>query len=538
MIDGLKDEHRTALIGVLSANEGVERVVLFGSRATQTHSATSDIDIALFGNNLTRTDLACLAETVDELPYPYSVDLLVYEQTRNEKLRSEINVHGVEWFNRSLECWNDTVYGRISADFAERVLRVLCEPENGVQTGPFGSQLHKRDYVDIGTPIITVEHLGENRIIHENLPRVTDADKKRLSKYILREGDIVFSRVGSVDRRSLVRAEEDGWLFSGRCLRVRPDPSQIDPVFLSYFLGLRAFKEHIRSIAVGATMPSINTKILSNVTVYAPPLPEQRRIAHILGTLDEKIELNRRMNETLEEMARAIFKDWFVDFGPVRAKMEGRDPYLPEDVWQLFPDRLVESELGEVPEGWGVKALDEVANYRNGLALQKFRPEPDEGQLPVVKIAQLRSGVADSGEWAKASINPECVINDGDIIFSWSGSLLVKIWAGGRAALNQHLFKVTSSDFPKWFYLYFTKHHLAEFQSIAADKTTTMGHIKRQHLKEAKCAVPSSEILEAASDRLESLLQQSILNDVASRRLTALRDSLLPGLVSGDIGLG
>ena len=219
--------------------------------------------------------------------------------------------------------WIDTVYGPMSAGLSERALGDLCVSENGVQTGPFGSQLHKRDYVNIGTPIITVEHLGENRIIHETMPRVSDEDKSRLSKYVLRDGDIVFSRVGSVDRRSLVRKEEDGWLFSGRCLRVRPDRNKIDPVFLSYFLGLPSFKEHIRSIAVGATMPSLNTKILNDVTVYFPTLPEQRRIAHILGTLDDKIELNRRMNETLEEMARAIFKDWFVDFGPVRAKMEG-----------------------------------------------------------------------------------------------------------------------------------------------------------------------------------------------------------------------
>ena len=217
----------------------------------------------------------------------------------------------------------------------------------------------------VGTPIITVWEASRRklRIIHEDLPQVSDEDKDRLSKYVLRQGDIVFSRVGSVDRRSLVRKSEDGWLFSGRCLRVRPNPNWIDAVYLSYFLGFPTFKEHIRSIAVGATMPSINTKILKDVAVYFPPLPEQRRIAHILGTLDDKIELNRRMNETLEEMARAIFKDWFVDFGPVRAKMEGRGAYLPEEIWRLFPDRLVESELGEVPEGWGVRALGESYEF-------------------------------------------------------------------------------------------------------------------------------------------------------------------------------
>src|SRR3990172_5587644 len=195
----------------------------------------------------------------------------------------------------------ETIYGDFAADFAEDRLQTLCDPEAGIQTGPFGSQLHQEDYVAVGTAIITVEHLGENRILHEGVPRVSDADRHRLSQYLLRAGDIVFSRVGSVDRRALVRRAEDGWMFSGRCLRVRPNPEKIDSGYLSYFFGLPAFKEHIRAIAVGATMPSLNTSILSDVVVpYPPNIDEQRAIAHLLGTLDEKIELNRQMNATLE----------------------------------------------------------------------------------------------------------------------------------------------------------------------------------------------------------------------------------------------
>ena len=194
--------------------------------------------------------------------------------------------------------WQESVYGMFWCDFLEASLGSLCDDVNGIQTGPFGSQLHQRDYVPTGTPIITVEHLGENRIIHQDMPYVSDNDRDRLSKYTLREGDIVFSRVGSVDRRALVREIEDGWLFSGRCLRVRPDATKVNPKYLSYFFGLPAFQEHIRSIAVGATMPSLNTGILSAVPILVPPLPEQRAIAHVLGTLDDKIELNRRMNET------------------------------------------------------------------------------------------------------------------------------------------------------------------------------------------------------------------------------------------------
>ena len=266
-----------------------------------------------------------------------------------------------------------------------------------------------------------------------------------------------------------------------------------------------------------------------------PPLPQQRRIAHILGALDDKIELNRRMNETLEAMARAIFQDWFVDFGPVRAKPEGREPYLPPELWALFPDRLADSELGEIPESWAVKALDEIADFRNGLALQKFRPQEGEDRLPVVKIAQLRSGQADGGEWAKATITPDCVIDDGDVVFSWSGSLMVKVWCGGRAALNQHLFKVTSKEHPKWFYLHCTESHLPAFQAIAAGKTTTMGHIKREHLKEAKCAVLNAALLTAVDGILAELLTKSVSANIQSRALASQRDALLPRLVSGEL---
>ena len=272
-----------------------------------------------------------------------------------------------------------TVYGEVPLGFGVQRLGDLCPSKEGIQTGPFGSQLHQRDYVQEGTPIITVEHLGDNRILHDDIPCVSDADKDRLSKYVLREGDIVFSRVGSVDRRALVTPNEDGWMFSGRCLRVRPDPTKIDPGFLSYFLGFETFREYIRSIAVGATMPSLNTKILSDVPVVYPSVSEQKAIAHVLGTLDDKIELNRRMNRTLEEMARAIFKDWFVDFGPTRAKMEGQEPYLPPELWDLFPDKLVDSELGEIPEGWEVKSLGHLADKPQYGYTASASQDPDIG---------------------------------------------------------------------------------------------------------------------------------------------------------------
>ena len=318
-------------------------------------------------------------------------------------------------------------------------------------------------------------------------------------------------------------------------IRARPDPTISDSLFLYYYFnspqGLHSLDTIRRQVAVAG----ITGTDLSQLPVPLPALPEQRAIANILGTLDDKIELNRRMNRTLEEMARAIFQDWFVDFAPTRAKIEDREPYLPSELWDLFPDRLVESELGEIPEGWEVKALDEIADFRNGLALQKYRPKEEEDRLPVVKIAQLRNGRADGAEWASTNIPSDSIIDDGDVVFSWSGSLIVRIWCGGRAALNQHLFKVTSGEYPKWFHLSCIEGHLPDFQDIAADKATTMGHIKRDHLSDAKCVAPNRPILEAASDILDDLLAQQISANLQSRNLASQRDLLLPKLVSGEL---
>lgn len=306
-----------------------------------------------------------------------------------------------------------------------------------------------------------------------------------------------------------------------------------DPRFVSYFLQTIDFL----SCSDKAAVPGVNRNHLHEASVRVPDLEEQRAIANILGTLDDKIELNRRMSETLESMARALFKSWFVDFDPVRAKAEGRDPGLPKHIADLFPDSFADSELGPIPKGWAVEPLAEIAQFQNGLALQRYRPKDGEDGLPVVKIAQLRSGDPNSGEWATSALKPECIIEDGDVVFSWSGSLLVRIWCGGRAALNQHLFKVTSTRFPKWFYLDSLLNHLPRFQRIAADKATTMGHIQRRHLTGALCAIPGGHLLAGVSPLFRGLMDRTVAMDKENRRLSCIRDTLLPRLIVGRLGV-
>jgi type I restriction enzyme S subunit len=282
-------------------------------------------------------------------------------------------------------------------------------------------------------------------------------------------------------------------------------------------------------------MPSLNQDILSRFPITLLPVADQKAIAHILGTLDDKIELNRKTNATLEAMAKALFKSWFVDFDPVRAKAEGRPTGLPAEISDLFPDSFEDSELGEIPSGWEVKALDDVAHFLNGLALQKFPPQEGDSTLPVIKIAQLKKGDALGADRCSTAVPDEYVIRDGDVLFSWSGSLAVDIWCGGEGALNQHLFKVTSKAYQKWFVYHWVKRHLPEFQEIAQGKATTMGHIQRRHLSEAKALVPATSLLTAMDLTFTPLLDRAYGLRRQSRELSLIRDALLPKLISGEI---
>lgn len=294
------------------------------------------------------------------------------------------------------------------------------------------------------------------------------------------------------------------------------------------YVGLNHLKD-------GTSNPTLSRDTFGAQLFPFPPLVAQKAIARVLGALEDKIELNRRMNATLEAMARALFQSWFVDFGPVGAKRDGRQPTgLDQATAALFPNEVEDSELGHLPKGWEVRSLDKIANYLNGLALQKF-PRGDGPTLPVIKIAQLRKGDSVGADRCNTHLPPEYVAHDGDVLFSWSGSLEVELWCGGPGALNQHLFKVTSPEFPKWFYYFWTLYHLDEFRLIAAGKATTMGHIQRGHLSAAKVLIPSQLLLDAMTRTMSPLIDQLIANRIQSRTLTTLRDTLLPKLLSGEL---
>ncbi|MGB9937403.1 MAG: restriction endonuclease subunit S [Methanobacterium sp.] len=275
----------------------------------------------------------------------------------------------------------------------------------------------------------------------------------------------------------------------------------------------------------GTVFGCITKKGLHDFEVAIPSENEQLKISKILSHLDKKIELNQKMNQTLEKIGQSIFRHWFIDFEFPDA--EGK-PYKSNG------GEMVDSELGKIPKGWDIKPLDKIADFLNGLALQKFPPEGNN-YLPVIKIRELKQGITDSCDKASTKIDSKYIIDDGDVLFSWSGSLEVCIWCHGKGALNQHLFKVTSSQWPKWFYYEWVKFHLMEFQRIAKEKATTMGHIKRQHLSEALTVIPPKEILEEMSKIMGPLIDKQVNNSIETINLSRIRDSLLPRLMSGKI---
>jgi len=272
----------------------------------------------------------------------------------------------------------------------------------------------------------------------------------------------------------------------------------LDILFLYYwFLCI-----DINAMDSGSAIPSTSREEVYDLDISLPSIEEQKAIASVLSSLDDKIDLLNRQNKTLEDMAESLFRQWFV---------EGAQ------------------------EGWKGKPLSDIANFLNGLACQKYPPENDIEKLPVLKIRELQSGISESSDFASSKVDEKYIVEAGDVVFSWSASLVVKIWDGETCVLNQHLFKVTSAWFPKWFYLMWCRYHLQEFIAISQAHATTMGHIKRRDLDQAMVLVPSPPELQAMTVQIEPIIDKQIFNSRQIKQLTKLRDMLLPKLISGEV---
>ena len=365
--------------------------------------------------------------------------------------------------------------------------------------------------------ILTIKYGKDHKQLADgNIPIYGSGGIMRYGERSLYEGSsILIPRKGSLN--NIMYSDKPFWTVDTMFWTIINE-EVANPLFVYYSI----CKKDFANLNVGSAVPSLTVPVIEDVDILLPSKSTQDKIVSILKSLDDKIEVNRRINDNLEQQAQALFKSWFVDFEPFR-----NQPF-------------VESELGMIPEKWEVRSLSSIADFINGLAMQKYRPVEDEKGLPVLKIKELGQGCCDdNSEFCSPSlIGNKYVIDDGDVIFSWSGTLMVKIWCGGKCGLNQHLFVVKPCEMPKWFAYLWTKHHLNNFIQIAKDKAVTMGHIKRGELDKAKVLVPDSDELSKMDSVMKPIHRQIISNEIESRCLASLRDSLLPRLMSGEIKVG
>lgn len=371
-----------------------------------------------------------------------------------------------------------------------------------IQTGPFGSQLHKEDYVETGTPIVTVEHLGNRVFTEQNLPRVSDSDKARLIKYTLSTGDIVFSRVGSVDRCSYVDKSHDGWMFSGRCLRVRPT-ELVDSLYLYYYFCLEETKQFVRNIAVGATMPSINTKLLGEVEIALPDLNNQKRIAAVLSSLDDKIENNQKLNDNLQQQAFSVFDNLI-------ANAENND-YTVSDYAFLNPKRTLAknqvarsidmsqlSTSGAFPSGWEMKPFNGGMRFTNGdTLLARITPCLENGKTAFIDF-----------------------LDDGEVAF---GS-------------TEYIVLAPKNDTPPEM-LYCLARYPAFVDYAVKNMNGSSGRqrVSAETVGQYRLPLFDKHSLALFKEVVSPMLLKMRYNSLENMRLAELRDALLPKLMSGEI---
>ena len=385
---------------------------------------------------------------------------------------------------------------------------------------------------------LNTSDIDRGRVLHRDYTPV--ATWPGQAKKSIQKGDILFSEIRPANGRyAFVGFDADDYVVSTKLMVIRPKPGKVSPRFLYHFLTSRMTTDWLQHLAESrsGTFPQITFDQVAELDLPRLMREEQRTIEELFDALDDKIEQNRRTARALERLAQAIFRAWFVDFEAVKAKAAGvaSFPSMPQPVFDALPTCFVDSETGPVPEGWEVKAIATIATFLNGLALQKYPPRGDGEDLRVIKIAELRKGSAEGAAWANGDVAEQYVIGDRDLLFSWSGTLEAEFWFGGKGALNQYLFKVTSSHFPSWFCFLWIRQHLPWFRAIAASKATMMGHIKRGHLQETPVVVPPNEVLREANDVIGPIYDLFGQLMIESRKLAAMRDVLLPKLLSGEV---
>ena len=435
----------------------------------------------------------------------------------------------------------------MSFEWKTTTLGEICKSQGGaIQTGPFGSQLHTSDYKEFGVPVVMPTNIGDGGIVVDGIVRIDQADVERLSQHKLQLGDIVFSRRGDVTKNALIRPHEIGWFCGTGCLKVRlGDESKATAKFISHCLRMPDIKDWLIRHAVGATMPNLNTGILSAVPIHLPPLKTQFEIASMLGALDDRISLLRETNTTLEAIAQALFKSWFVDFDPVRAKQQGITPQgMDTTTAALFPDSFEESELGEVPKGWRVLPVGDAVEAVGGATPDTKNPVYWESGTFCWTTPKDLSGIA-----APVLLDTERKLSAQGIAKIGSGLLPIgTLLLSSRApigylalaqvplAINQgYIAMLPGGLLPPLYMLFWCQQNMDVIKGRA--NGSTFMEISKKAFRPIPALVPPSEVVKQFMEVASALFEKLIENEKQAQTLATLRDTLLPRLISGQLRL-
>ena len=373
----------------------------------------------------------------------------------------------------------------------------------------------------------------ENGVMGSGTLTSVDELKGQFKKAIVKD-DILFSEIRPTNRRFAKVTTEDtkDYVVSTKLMVLRKYNEDVDLEYFYYCLTNQPFLDILQRRAENriGSFPQITFDLLSEYAFPIPPISEQKRISSVISTLDKKIALNRAINQNLEAMAKQLYDYWFVQFD--FPNEEGK-PYKSSGGEMVWNEKLKRN----IPVGWHCGNLFEIAVFTNGLACQKFRPKDDEVPLPVIKIREMHDGISVDTEEVTSNIPESVKVYNGDVLFSWSASLEVMLWAYGLGGLNQHIFKVTSAnDFPKSFYYFQLLDYVDVFKKMAEARKTTMGHITQDHLQQSTIAIPDNkDIADKFEELISPIFKQIVKLQEEISNFIKQRDELLPLLMNGQI---
>lgn len=340
----------------------------------------------------------------------------------------------------------------------------------------------------------------------------------------LEKNDVLISTVGTLGKLCIIE-DNLNYTVQRSVGIIKPNQEKLKSIFLKYLLMTDSYQNLLKNTSKGAIQKCIFIDDLKSLELSIPDISTQKKIASVLSSLDEKIALNRRINARLEQMAKRLYDYWFVQFDFPNS--DGK-PYKSSGRKMVYNAELKR----EIPEGWEVGNLYEIADYINGLACQNFRPKEYEESLPVIKIREMNEGITKDTEQVSINIPEKYKINNGDILFSWSATLEVMVWNGGKGGLNQHIFKVMPKNYFSHEYVYQQlDRYVVNFQKQAEARKTTMGHITSEHINQSRVVLPPEETVQVFTQKVKTLSKMKSNLKAENLKLASLRDRLLPLLI-------